>query len=315
MSEIKVLLTGSTGFLGQALRKHFDGTDYKLVCVSRTFNEFSDFARVINSKTDWDECLDGCDVVVHAAASNVSHQLDPGSQLEELREINSRGTLRLASEAARKGIKRFIFISSIKVMGENSAKDRPFEIHDEPLPTQFYGMSKYEAEQGLRDLGLSTEMEIVIIRPALVYGEGVKGNLYTLMKWLNKGMVLPLGLISNARSLVSVRNLIDLIVTCMSHPSAANETFLVSDGNAVSTTKLLKIMRRNFHKKSILIPISEYVLVYILSLFRRGDLARRLCSSLEVDISYTKRVLNWAPPFDFNDEISLCVQDFKNNNL
>jgi nucleoside-diphosphate-sugar epimerase len=216
--------------------------------------------------------------------------------LAEFREINVAGTLNLARQAALHGVKRFIYISSIKVNGEQTAAGHPFTPSDTPNPSGPYGISKFEAEDGLRQIAEQTGMEAVIIRPVLVYGPGVKGNFLSMMRWLRNGIPLPLGAIHNARSLVALDNLIDLIVSCLRHPAAANQTFLVSDGEDLSTTELLKRTAAAMGINVRLIPVPAPIIQAGITLLGNRDIARRLCGSLQVDIGKTRELLNWTPP-------------------
>lgn len=191
---------------------------------------------------------------------------------------------------------RFIFISSIKVNGESTATGQAFTADSVPAPVDPYGVSKYEAEEGLKQLGRETGMEVVIIRPPLVYGPGVKANFLSMMQWLNKGLPLPLGAIDNRRSLVAIGNLVDLIVTCIEHPAAANQTFLVSDGKDLSTTQLLRHLAQALGRKPLLVPIPEGVLSMVASVLGRQAIAQRICGSLQVNIDKNRDVLGWVPP-------------------
>jgi nucleoside-diphosphate-sugar epimerase len=216
--------------------------------------------------------------------------------LTEFRKVNVEGTLRLARRAAESGVKRFIFISSIKVNGESTVLGKPFKANDFPAPADPYGVSKYEAEEALKQLSLDTGMEVVIIRPPLVYGPGVKANFLSMMRWLERGVPLPLGAIKNRRSLVAIGNLVDLAITCISHPAAANQTFLVSDGEDLSTTQLLRRMADALKVRAHLLPIPEAGLRLGALLLGKKAIADRLCGSLQVDIGKTCSMLNWLPP-------------------
>ena len=234
-----ILLTGGTGFLGSSVLKALVNT--KVRCLGRqkpsTISDSSFYQSEINACSDFTAAFKDINVIIHCAAC--VHVMNDSSKdtLEEFREVNTYGTLNLAQQAANAGVKRFIFISSIKVNGESTELGSPFKPDDVFIPIDLYGLSKYEAEIGLRIIAKDTGMEVVIIRPPLVYGPGVKANFASMMKWVNKGVPLPLGGINNnKRSLVSVDNLVDLIVTCIEHPKAVNQTFLVSDDDDVSTS-------------------------------------------------------------------------------
>jgi len=211
--------------------------------------------------------------------------------------------LNLARQAADAGVKRFIFVSSIKVSGESTELNCPYRSSDKPNPVDPYGISKFEAEEGLKALAADTNMDVVIIRPTLVYGPGVKANFLNMMKWLNKGIPLPLGAIHNKRSLVALDNLVDLIMTCIDHPKAGNETFLVSDDHDVSTTELLKLLGHALGKQSLLLPVPMSAINVAAKLLGKADFSQRLCGSLQVDINHTKQTLDWQPPYSIEQAL------------
>jgi UDP-glucose 4-epimerase len=220
--------------------------------------------------------------------------------LQEFRRVNVQATLNLARQAAAAGVRRFVFVSSIKVNGELTQPESAFKADDAPAPLDAYGISKMEAEQGLREIALQTGMEVVIIRPPLVYGSGVKANFAAMMRWLKRGVPLPLGAIQNQRSLVALDNLVDLIVTCLTHPAAANQTFLVSDGEDVSTTELLRRMGQALGSPARLLPVHASWLKLAAAMLGKADMAQRLCGSLQVDISKTRQLLGWQPPLSLD---------------
>jgi nucleoside-diphosphate-sugar epimerase len=233
--------------------------------------------------------------------------------LAAFRQVNVEGTLNFARQAAEAGVRRFIFISSIKVNGEGTSAGQPYTADDVPAPTDPYGVSKQEAEQGLREVAQTTGMEVVIIRPVLVYGPGVKANFLNMMRWLDKGVPLPFGAIDNRRSLVSIDNLVDLIVTCIDHPAAANQTFLVNDGEDLSTTMLLSRMAHALGKPARLIPVPSWLLERGASMLGRKALSQRLCGSLQVSIEKTRTLLNWTPPVSVDDALAKTAQYFRMN--
>jgi nucleoside-diphosphate-sugar epimerase len=299
---MKIALTGSTGFLGKELVIKLSSKAAEVIHIGRHEDKKNHpdyiYVKGIDSSSPFNLSPYNCDVLVHCAAR--VHVMDESSKnpLEEFREVNTYGTLNLAQQAAEAGVKRFIFISTIKVNGESTDLGNPFKPDDNYLPTDPYGLSKYEAEVGLRKIAKETGMEVVIIRPPLVYGPGVKANFASMMKWMNKGLPLPLGGIKgNKRSLVSVSNLVDLIVTCIDSPNAANQSFLVSDDDDVSTSQLLANMAVALDAPNRLLPISSSWFTLAAKLIGRPDISQRLCGSLQVDISKTKEMLNWQPHY------------------
>jgi len=219
------------------------------------------------------------------------------------------GTLNLAQQAVDAGVTRFIFISSIKVNGEQTSCGRVYTAEDLPAPEDAYGISKYEAEQGLLQIAADTGLEVVIIRPPLVYGPGVKGNFSSMMRVVKKGYPLPLGSINNKRSLVALDNLVDLIITCINHPAAANQVFLAGDGEDLSTTELLRGVAKAAGVSSRLIPVPVSVLRFVASLLGKKEVSQRLLGSLQVDISKTRDLLGWTPPLSVEDGLRHCLVD------
>lgn len=308
----KILLTGTTGLVGGAFlaRMVVEGREIRAAVRNARATLHRDVCKVVvqdlDSATDWSEALEGCDVVVHAAARvHVMHdQLsDP---LAEFRKVNVDGTLNLARRATAAGIKRFIFISSIKVNGEETASGRPYRVDSLPAPEDAYGVSKLEAEQGLMRLANETGMEVVIIRPPLVYGPGVKGNFASMIKLVEMGVPLPLGAVRNKRSLVGIRNLVDLMTRCLDHPAAANQVFLASDGEDLSTTELLRGVGKALGKPARLIPVPNDILQIGATVLGKKGMARRLLGSLQVDISSTCELLDWRPPYTVEQGLKQC---------
>ena len=231
--------------------------------------------------------------------------------LNEFRKVNVEGTLNLARQAADAQAKRFIFISSIKVNGESTDPGKPFTVEDQPNPMDPYGISKWETEVGLHQVAKETGLEVVVIRPPLVYGPGVRANFLRMMRWINSGAPLPLGAIHNKRSLVALDNLVDLIVTCIEHPAAANQTFLAGDGEDLSTTELLQRIGKALGKPARLIPFPASMLTFVASLLGKWDVAHRLCGSLQVDISKARTLLGWEPPVSLDEGLRKVAEDFK----
>ncbi|WP_223483869.1 UDP-glucose 4-epimerase family protein [Pseudomonas sp. A-RE-19] len=313
----KILVTGATGFLGNALVTRFCTLpETSVVAPLRNINSKlpdvveKTYISNIDKTTDWTQSLSGVDVVVHSAARvHVMHE-DPTQSLEKFRAINVEGTLNLARQAIQAGVKRFIFISSIKVNGEATESGSAFSADDIPHPLDPYGISKYEAEQQLMQLANTGAIEVVIIRPVLIYGAGVGANFQQMMRWLVKGIPLPFGAVTNQRSLVSLENVVDLINICVDHPKAVNQIFLVSDDEDISTTQLMQRLIACLGVKSRLVPVPVWVLMPLAGLFGRRATAQRLFGSLQVDIKKNQELLGWRPPTSLDDGLKLTAQHF-----
>lgn len=311
-----ILVTGAAGFVGQAACRGLLTAGEEVRAVVR-FDADPLPAGVehciigdIGTGTDWRSALTGVDVFVHLAARVHVMREQASDPLAEFRRVNVGGTLNLARQAAQAGVRRFIFLSSIKVNGEETKTWHPFTEDDRPGPLDAYAISKHEAEQGLRAIARQTGMEVVIIRPPLVYGPGVKGNFLTMLRWLEKGLPLPLGSIQNKRSLLALDNLVDFIMVCLDHPATANQTFLVADGEDLSTTELLRRTSVALGRPARLLPIPHAIMQSGLKLMGKGDLAQRLCGSLQVDISKARTLLGWKPPISVDEGLRRTAQGF-----
>jgi len=308
---MNVFLTGANGFLGSRLAVILNAKPY--LCLTAAVRRSVQFsaARVfkvqgIDANTNWSDALAGQQVVIHTAARAHIMKDEVSDSLLEYRRVNVDGTLNLARQAVGAGVKRFIFISSIKVNGQQTFCGGVYKAEDLPAPEDAYGISKYEAEQGLLQISADTGLEVVIIRPPLVYGPGVKGNFAGMMQVVEKGFPLPLGAINNKRSLVALENLVDLICTCIEHPAAANQIFLASDGEDISTTELLRGVASAAGMPSRLIPFPASVLMFVASLLGKRAVAQRLLGSLQVDISKTRDLLDWTPPLSLEEGLRRC---------
>jgi len=316
---MKVLVTGATGFVGSELIRQLSARALGIVGCVRSADSVLPVGVerfVVDDLTkidiNWPLVLGSVDVVVHAAArAHIMHDevLDP---LSEFRKVNCDVTLRLARAAAESGVKRFVFISSVKVNGEVSDLNAPFTPDDDFIPEDPYGLSKYEAEQGLLQVAEETAMEVVIIRPPLVYGPGVRANFASMMKWMQKGIPLPFGAINNKRSLVALDNLVNFIALCADRnksPKAANEVFLISDNEDVSTTELLRKVASAFGKRSWLIPIPVSWMTFAAKLLGKEDVAVRLFSSLQVDSSKARDLLGWKPVITMDEQLKKIADE------
>jgi nucleoside-diphosphate-sugar epimerase len=312
----RVLVTGASGFVGSRLLAYLGAAGHQPIAALRGSSDCSSlvtpYVRVgdLLPDTDWTRALENVDVVVHAAARVHIMNDKVEDPLQEFRQVNVHGTLNCARQAAEAGVKRFIFISSIKVNGEETELGNPYTEDHVPAPVDPYGISKMEAEAGLLALATDSKMDITIIRPVLVYGPDVKANFRSMMNWLNKSVPLPLGAIYNKRSMVALDNLVDLIVTCIDHRAAANQVFLVSDGEDLSTTELLQRTASALGKPGFFLPVPSSLLSTVASLIGKAEIAQRLCGSLQVDISKTKRLLNWAPPISVDEALRKTARHF-----
>lgn len=314
-----ILLTGSTGFVGHGILKYLLE---KQIYILRTYgrrpptlgaNEavLEHVSGIFDDNVNYAKVLRGVNVVIHCAA--MAHAHKNVMQLNsDFNKINCTATINLARQAASNGVKRFVFMSSIGVNGGLN-KNKPFRFDDVASPWDMYTESKYNAELALQKLSFETGLEVVIIRPPLIYGANAPGNFGRLSQAIRCGRWLPLGAIHNKRSFVSLDNLVDLVVTCIDHPKAANQTFLVSDDQDVSTTELLHMMYQAAGKPPRLLPIPMYWLRAAGKLTGKQDVIERLCSDLLVDINHTKDTLNWMPPVSVQDGILGCFNERRKN--
>ncbi|CAD5109722.1 UDP-glucose 4-epimerase family protein [Zestomonas carbonaria] len=314
---MRILLTGGTGFIGSAVARGVDSwTDHELILAGRRagavilgvrYIEIGDIGAI----TDWAPALQQVDVVIHCAARVhvlAESERDP---LAAFRVVNVTGTLRLARQAAEQGVRRFVFLSSVKVHGETSAPGRPFRVGDSYAPADAYAISKMEAEQALLALAEETSMEVVIIRPPLVYGPGVGANFRSMMDWLSRGVPLPLGAVHNRRSLLALDNLVDLVLLCVEHPAAAGRVLLASDDEDLSTPELLRRLGRAMGRSARLLPIPPRCLELGATLLGRPALSQRLCGFLQVDISETRELLGWTPPLTVEEALRRTAEAYQ----
>ncbi len=317
----KILLTGSTGFVGTALRNSLHTNGAEFISTIRTLASIENrhghmgtthVIGEIGPNTCWDKILEDVDSVIHLAA-RVHVMNDTSSDpLNSFREVNTAGTLKLAAAAANAGVRRFIFLSSIKVNGEFTI-DQPFDEHSPCAPLDPYSISKYEAEEGLRKIATVTSMEVVIIRPPLIYGPGVKANFLRLLSSVIRGIPLPLAGIKNRRSMVALDNLVDFIITCIEHPAAANETFLISDGKDLSTAELVQCIAKQTGHSARLFTLPQSIMELGAALLGKKAVLDRLTQSLQIDSSKTQQLLQWQPPLSTDQAIADTVAWYLQN--
>jgi nucleoside-diphosphate-sugar epimerase len=313
---MNILITGATGFVGRPL---CDRLIVQKKSVSATIRNVSDKERLpreikpigINSLSDAlpREQLADIEIVIYLAAR--VHQMNDNSPnaLDAYREINTKAAISLAKQAAEHGIRRFIYLSSIKVNGEGIS--HPYSEKDTPAPTDPYGQSKWESEQELLKLAQETGLEVVIIRPPLIYGPNVKANFLQLLKTIDKSIPLPFGAINNARSILYVGNLVDAIATCLDHPNAKNQTFIVSDGEDLSTTDLIRRLGKALGKFPLLLPVPRDLIRLATKLLGKADIGDRLLGSLQVDSSKIRQMLDWKPPYTVDQGLQATADWFK----
>jgi len=301
-----VLMTGCNGFIGKYLAS--SELIHRHVIRQQCVNSYRDSFKIeqLHLGTNWSGAFENIDCVIHLAG--LAHSLKFSKQ--DYVSVNVEGTLKLASEAAKADVKRFVFVSSIGVNGI-STKQRPFSIHSEPLPHNTYAKSKLAAEEGLRKIAKETGLEIVIVRPTLVYGENAPGNFGTLVRLVQKVPFLPFGLVNNKRDFIAVQNLVDLLITCAKHPDAAGHTFLASDGRSVSTKEFTNAIAKGFNKSLIQLPIPTGLMQIGARMIGKKIMAEQLLGNLQVDSSNTKHVLGWVPPYTMEQAMSLLKENKK----
>jgi nucleoside-diphosphate-sugar epimerase len=323
---MKALVTGATGFVGRAIIDSLSNIDVSVIAAVRQSSDiFSDVIQQVEigelaelaasssvvTLTSIEKALQNVDLVIHTAARVHMMQDSSANPLEEFRKVNRDATLTLAHLSAVAGVKRFIFLSSIKVNGEMTKLNHAFTTDDFFVPTDPYGLSKYEAEQGLLALSKEMNMEVVIIRPPLVYGPGVRANFLSMIKWINMGVPLPFGAVHNKRSLLALENLVSFIIHCADvekTPQAANQIFLLSDGEDVSTTELLRKVAKSLGKRPLLIPVPMWLMAFAAKLINKSAVANRLFSSLQVDSSKSRVLLDWKPVVTMDEQLNKMVK-------
>ena len=311
----KILITGATGFVGRALFENLKFKKKYSIHLSTRANQEQLFEGEkafnigeIDANTNWKDALDGVDCIVHCAARAHMTEKKQTDSLNAYRTINVDGTRNLAKQAVSIGIKRFIFLSSIKVNGEGTIASKSFKYNDISQPEDAYGISKWETEKALLEISKQTGLEVVIIRPPLVYGEGVKGNFFRLLDIVYKQIPLPFASVNNLKSMVAVDNLVDLIICCIDHPKASGKTFLVSDGEDLSTSDLIIKLSKFMDKSPRLFQVPQLIIQLIGRLVGKSLEVKRLLGSLRVDNSYTREILGWSPALSLDEELKKVVK-------
>lgn len=308
-----LLITGATGFVGSALCAQLMAQGRQVSRVVRTASHELDgyvthVIPSIDDTVDWSKALSGVNSIIHLAARVHLLNDQASDPLTEYRKVNVQGTINLARQAAQSGVGRFVFVSSVKVNGESTKLNRPFTADDIPAPEDPYSVSKFEAEQELLHMATKVGMEIVIVRPPLVYGPGVKANFERMIRWVSTGLPLPFGAITqNRRSLVALDNLVDLLIRCVDHPNAAGRIFMVSDGEDLSTQELLFRLGNAMKRRVRLVSIPVCVLDMSAKLIGKHKVAGRLLGSLQVDIGETRRLLDWRPAVGVDEALQRTV--------
>lgn len=308
-----MLVTGANGFVGRRLCVELARLGFPVHAALRAPAKLDiagcDTFQIldIDANTDWNDALYGVTTVIHLAARVHVMRDDASNPLEEFRRVNVAGTEQLARSAAASGVKRFVYVSSIKVNGEATRDNEKFAECNTPSPQDPYGVSKWEAEQALHRVAKETGLEVVIIRPPLVYGAGVKGNFAQMLKVLARGMPLPLASVENLRSLVYVGNLVDALILCATHPAAAGQTYLVSDGEDISSPDLLRQLGAAMEHPARLFSCPPTLLKLAGRMMGRADQIERLVGSLRVDSSKIRRELGWVPPYTLQQGLQMTA--------
>ena len=315
MKRKNVLVTGGTGFVGRTAIAHLVARGFAVRAALREPSGVvpSGVEAVpvgnMGPATDWRAALEGCDAVVHLAARVHVMRDDAADPLAAFRTVNTDGTLNLARQAAEAGVERLVFVSTVKVHGEG--RDAPYRETDAPEPQDAYAISKWEAEQGLHDIARDSGLQVVVLRPPLVYGPGAGANFLRLLRGVEQGLPLPLASVRNRRSLVYVGNLVDAIVRCVDDPRAAGQTFLVADDEALSTPQLIRALASASRRPARLWPFPPPLLRLVAAWSGRQAEVERLCGSLVVDTGHLKRTLDWTPPFTLAQGLNETVEWFR----
>jgi nucleoside-diphosphate-sugar epimerase len=310
---MQILLTGASGFVGKAVLTTAQQRGFKIRPVYRSIDSSKGQAGGVLvpdllCADNWPSILQDIDVVIHTVGRAHIMREELLEPLAEYRRVNVDGTLNIARKAAAAGVRRFVFISSIKVNGENTNLGQTFAADDNPAPEDAYGISKAEAEAKLKQLAQESGMEVTIIRPPLIYGQGVKGNLANLISWVRSGLPLPFGgMTNNRRSFVGLDNLVDLILLCADHPKAANQTFLISDGEDLSTTDMITKICVALGRQPCLVWVPAGLISLLARLVGKKEISKRLLGSLQVNMNKTYELLDWRPSVPVDEGLRRAV--------
>ena len=309
-------ITGANGIIGKSLCKTLSKLNKSVVGIVRSKNSLKTLSAIntrlvgdIDKNTNWHKSIENCEVIIHCAGK--AHVMDNKDNYYDYYSVNTEGTKNLAEQAAEVGVKRIVFLSSIKVNGENTDiidNKKLFFYNDIPAPLDVYGISKLEAEKALWKISSRTGLEVVVVRLPLVYGYGVKGNLGRLIKIIKSGIPLPLSKVKNERSMIGIDNLVNLINQCIDHPEASGKTFLASEDKALSTPELIKLIASSMGREANLFPIPLFLLKFLGSFFGKGEEINRLVGSLRIDNNYTKETLDWSPTISVEEGVRRMVQ-------
>lgn len=312
----KVLITGANGFVGRALCGNAIKQGWTVRGAVRTPSQLSAGVEAaiigaIDGATDWGQALQDIDVVIHCAGHVHVMNATAADDMLAFLKVNLEGTSNLANQAVKAGVKRLVFVSTVKVNGEQSSDGKPFTETDVPAPQDAYGISKWKAEQSLLKIAQETGLEVVIVRPPLIYGARVGGNFLSLLRGVSRGLPLPLGAVSNGRSLLYVDNLAEALILCATHPNASGQTYLVSDGQDVSTAELIRMIAKALTCKARLFYFPTSLMRALALLMGRGDKVGRLLGSLQVSNAKIRKELGWVPRYSIEDGLRVTADWFR----
>ena len=314
----KILITGASGFVGSALIKELQKCGHvvrgaiRKKNASLAYKSKVDYVFIddINAFTEWSNALSGIDTIIHCAALSNINKLTDRDTLSKYREVNVSGTKRLAEQAVKLDVRRIILLSTVKVYGEFTVESKKFSKDDQIAPKSEYGISKYEAEEVLKQVSAKTDLEVVIVRSPIVYGAGTTGNFLRLMNLIKSRVPIPLNSIQNKRSFIGIDNLVDFLIVCNNETSAAGQTFLISDNQDLSTTEVIHKIAIQMGKKPLLFSVPIFILKAIGYILRKSTDIDRLISSLQIDINHTCKILKWTPPFSVEDGFKKMVDSY-----